>query len=182
LVSLKRSRRQWSNDIKKVTNSERSGSHEPSKGVRAHFFCAACVAYSGHRWWPFLVSLNSFRQDFFNNTSGVIIKVSMWLRVFLFLFFFFSLSPLSLNIVFIKFAIWKSGHNIFDSQITCIIYNSLNCIIFLNIFCTVLFYYYYFYYTIVQKHSTLEAQYHAIPFLFTSVLIYMGQWTWIWNF
>jgi hypothetical protein len=100
------------------------------------FFCTAHVAYSSHRWWPFLVALDSFRQDLFNSTSGVIIRVSVWLRVFLFFFFyFFSLSLLSvLNAMFIKFAIWKSGHDICDSQIIYVTYDFLNCIIFLNIF------------------------------------------------
>jgi hypothetical protein len=146
------------------------------KVLELTFFCTAHVAYSSHRWWPFLVALDSFRQDLFNSTSGVIIRVSVWLRVFLFFFFsFFSLSLLSvLNAMFIKFAIWKSGHDICDSQIIYVTYKFLKCIISLNIFCFVLFYYY-FYYTLVQKHSTLEAQYHATPFLFISVLIHIYE-------
>jgi apolipoprotein N-acyltransferase len=53
-------------------------------------FWAACVTHSNYRWWPFLVSLDSFCQDFFNDTSSVIIRVLMclWICFSLFLFFF----------------------------------------------------------------------------------------------
>jgi hypothetical protein len=54
------------------------------------YFWAACVTYFNYCWWLFLVLLDSFCQDFFNDISSVIIRVLMclWICFSLFLFFF----------------------------------------------------------------------------------------------
>lgn len=68
---------------------------------------ATCVAYFNHRWWSFLILLVSSRWDIFNNTGGVIIEVSVYLRDFFFLSFFpFLLYSflLLLNLVSSKFS------------------------------------------------------------------------------
>jgi len=50
----------------------------------------ACVAHSGHHWWPSLMSLDSSRWDLSNNIGCLIVKtlVCLW-GLFLFLCFFF---------------------------------------------------------------------------------------------
>ena len=102
----------------------------------------ARVTHFCHRWWPSLVSLNLSRRDLFNGIGGVIIEVSICLQN-LFLSFLF-LSPLSLYRIlclsilqFERVHIWPC-----DSRITDVICDCLNCVIFLNIFCIMLFYYF----------------------------------------
>jgi hypothetical protein len=123
---------------KKVTNGEWSGQHELSKGVGTHLPL-------GRSCGPFRSSLMTFLS-----VVGFILlrsfqcyrwchhrSFSVTSRSFSFFSFFFSLSLL------IKCCnLWIAD----------VIYDSLNCLIFPNIFCTMLFYYY-FYHARVQKHS-----------------------------
>lgn len=56
---------------------------------------ATRVAYFDHRWWSFFISLVSSCWDISNNTGGVIIRVSVYLKDFFFLSFFSLSSILS---------------------------------------------------------------------------------------
>lgn len=53
------------------------------------FLEAPHVAYSNHRWWSFLVSLNSSYQYHSNSTGGVVIGILICFQIFFFYFFCF---------------------------------------------------------------------------------------------
>jgi len=91
LVSLKKSRRDKSNDIKKgravtgVYHTSRPKANEPW-----HIWMAR-VAHFNHCLWPFLVLLDPPRQNLFNSIGDVVIGFSVCLQDFFFCFFVFFL-------------------------------------------------------------------------------------------
>ena len=92
LVSLKKSRRNESNDIKKG-QGDRSVPHEPSKGKWALTYLNGSVAHFSHCLWPFLVLLDSPRQNLFNGINDVVIGFSVCLQDFFFFVSLFFFSP-----------------------------------------------------------------------------------------
>jgi hypothetical protein len=54
-------------------------------------FQTARVAYSVHDWWLFLMLLDLFRWDFFNNTGNVVTRVLVYFQDFMIFFIFFPL-------------------------------------------------------------------------------------------
>jgi hypothetical protein len=102
------------------------------------------------------VLLDSSRQYLSNDTGGVVIGVSMCLQsLFFFPFFLSPLSSLFIESCVQQFYNLKGADDTCNSQIADDICDSLNHVIFLNIFCTTLLYLlvFFFHYAIVPKYS-----------------------------
>lgn len=103
LILLKRSWRDDSNNTKKKSHMINEVSHTNTvKVLGLTCLWAARMTNSNHYWWPFIISLDLSHQNLFNNTDGIIIKISIFryaYKIFFFIsFVFFSLSSLqSLN-------------------------------------------------------------------------------------
>jgi hypothetical protein len=134
----------------KVTNGERCEPHEPSKGVKDHLPLS-------RSWGPLQSPLMTFL-----GVVGFILLRSFqryrWCRyrsfdvpLGFFSFLFLSLSPLS-SIYWILYpTILQFESRRWYLRIANAVCDSLNYVIFLNTFCTVLFYQYFFYYAKIKK-------------------------------
>lgn len=92
-VKFKRFRRNKSNNIKKVTNNNQSGSYKLLEGKWPRHLWMIYVAHFVYRLWYFLVLLNLFCWYIFNNTDIVFIRVLIYQQNYC-LFTFFSLLSL----------------------------------------------------------------------------------------
>jgi hypothetical protein len=130
-------------------NNDHSGSHKSFKCVGVYLPSNnSCDSFRSSLVIFFEV-VRFFYQNLFNNIDGIIIKALISLHCIFLFFFFCSFS--SLFFFYCKlyqsiFSIWEGSRwylwiarvvNIFCTNI---IYDSLNCTIFLNIFYTILFY------------------------------------------
>jgi ABC-type spermidine/putrescine transport system permease subunit I len=98
-----------------------------------------------HNWMAHMNHLTSLDLSYrylSNSTGGVIIWVSVCPRgLFLSFFIFLCLSSLFiLNYASLFLEFKRAAYDTYDSRVADVICNSLNCAIFLNILCTLLFY------------------------------------------
>jgi hypothetical protein len=98
-----------------------------------------------HNWMAHMNHLTSLDLSYrylSNSTGGVIIWVSVCPRgLFLSFFIFLCLSSLFiLNYASLFLEFNRAAYDTYDSRVADVICNSLNCAIFLNILCTLLFY------------------------------------------